>query len=124
MCLFWRFFQKYHACGYHGSGDKALSEPILRPKKACSARQARQVNLASLKPLLPMLDSHSIFEQILEISLFIYFVFWGVTGVFPLVRYLGTKVDSMTPRINKGHWNTTSNCFDPHVNKNISNMVV
>lgn len=22
---------------------------------------------------------------------------------FPLVRYLGTKVDSMTPRINKGH---------------------
>ena len=77
VCLFWRFFQKYHACGYHGSGDKVLSEPILRPKKACSARQAHQVNLASLKPLLPMLDSHSNFEQILESSLFIYFVFWG-----------------------------------------------
>ena len=91
MCLFWRFFQKYHGCGYHGSGDKALSEPILRPKKACSARQARQVNLASLKPLLPMLDSHSIFEQILEISLFIYFVFWGVTGVFSFGEIFGDK---------------------------------
>lgn len=91
MCLFWRFFQKYHACGYHGSGDKALSEPILRPKKACSARQAHQVNLASLKPLLPMLDSHSIFEQILEISLFIYFVFWGVTGVFSFGEIFGDK---------------------------------
>lgn len=77
VCLFWRLFQKYCACGYHGSGDKALSEPILRPKKACFARQARQVNLASLKPLLPMLDSHSDFEQILEIFLFIYFVFLG-----------------------------------------------
>jgi len=50
VCLFWRLFQKYHACGCHGSGDKALSEPILRPKTVCSARQARDVNLASLKP--------------------------------------------------------------------------
>ena len=42
---------------------------------------------------------------------------------FPLLRYLETKVDSMKPRINKGHWNTTSNFFyDPHVNKNISNV--
>ena len=96
MCLFWKFFQNYHACGYHGSGDKALSEPILRPKKACSARQARQVNLASLKPLLPMPDSHSNFEQILEISLFIYFVFFlggggGVTGVFSFGEIFGDK---------------------------------
>ena len=92
MCLFWRFFQKYHACGYHGSGDKALSEPILRPKKACSARQAHQVNLASLKPLLPMPDSNSNFEQILEISLFIYFVFFGgVTGVFSFGEIFGDK---------------------------------
>lgn len=91
VCLFWRFFQKYHACGYHGSGDKALSEPILRPKKACSARQARQVNLVSLKPLLPMLDSHLNFEQILEISLFIYFVFWEVTGVFSFGEIFGDK---------------------------------
>ena len=44
---------------------------------------------------------------------------------FPLLRYLETKVVSMKPRINKGHWNTTSNFFyDPHVNKNISNVVV
>ena len=34
---------------------------------------------------------------------------------FPLVRYLGTKVDSMTPRINKGHWNTTSNIVLIHM---------
>lgn len=42
---------------------------------------------------------------------------------FPLVRYLGTKVDFMKPSINKGHWNTTSNFFDDsHVNKNISSV--
>lgn len=59
--------------------------------KKLAPRQARQVNLASLKPLLPMLDSHSIFEQILEISLFIYFVFWGVTGVFSFGEIFGDK---------------------------------
>lgn len=90
MCLFWRFFQKYHACGYHGSGDKALSEPILRPKKACFARQARQVNLASLKPLLPMLDSHSNFEQILEI-IYLFCFLGGVIGVFSFGEIFGDK---------------------------------